>query len=61
MGAEVIELERHFNNQRGSTARTLFPYDLPDFESAMSEYYDERGWSDDGTVPEPSGVASVDD
>ncbi|MFQ3295319.1 MAG: aldehyde:ferredoxin oxidoreductase, partial [Natrialbaceae archaeon] len=27
------------------------PYDLPNFEAALDEYYAERGWHEDGTVP----------
>ncbi|PSP75687.1 aldehyde ferredoxin oxidoreductase [Halobacteriales archaeon QS_1_68_20] len=53
IGARVVELERHFNNQRGmDRADDSLPYDLPDFESALAEYYEIRGWNDDGTVPE---------
>ncbi|WP_458208303.1 aldehyde ferredoxin oxidoreductase family protein [Haladaptatus sp. NG-SE-30] len=62
MGATVVELERHFNNQRGFDREDdTLPYDLPEFEIALSEYYEERGWNDDGTVPDSSGTASADD
>ncbi|WP_266078885.1 aldehyde ferredoxin oxidoreductase family protein [Haladaptatus caseinilyticus] len=62
MGATVVELERHFNNRRGFDREDdTLPYDLPEFEDALSEYYVERGWNDDGTVPENSGVVSADD
>ncbi|WP_458189412.1 aldehyde ferredoxin oxidoreductase family protein [Haladaptatus sp. NG-WS-4] len=67
MGATVVELERHFNNQRGFDREDdTLPYDLPEFESALSEYYEVRGWNDDGTVPEgnvagDSGAVSADD
>jgi aldehyde:ferredoxin oxidoreductase len=61
MGAEIVELERHFNNERGfDRSDDTLPYDLPDFEAALSEYYEERGWNDDGTVAD-SGVVSADD
>ncbi len=53
VGARIVTLERHFNNQRGfdrSDDETL-PYDLPDFQQALDEYYDARGW-DDGVVPD---------
>ncbi|RQH02617.1 aldehyde ferredoxin oxidoreductase C-terminal domain-containing protein [Natrarchaeobius oligotrophus] len=52
VGSRVVELERHFNNQRGFDGEDDWvPYDLPDLESSLQEYYDERGWNDDGTVP----------
>lgn len=52
VGARTVTLERHFNNQRGFDADDdRLPYDLPDLEAAIREYYDERGWDDDGTVP----------
>ncbi|UPV75399.1 aldehyde ferredoxin oxidoreductase [Halorussus limi] len=67
IGGRVVELERHFNNQRG-VARDAdrLPYDLPNFESALDEYYEVRGWNDDGTVPQSrisggSDAASADD
>ncbi|WP_254546861.1 aldehyde ferredoxin oxidoreductase family protein [Halomarina pelagica] len=53
MGARVVEMERHFNNKRGmDRADDVLPYDLPDFESALDEYYELRGWNLDGTVPD---------
>ncbi|USZ68416.1 aldehyde ferredoxin oxidoreductase [Halorussus salilacus] len=53
VGARTVELERHFNNQRGfDRSDDTLPYDLPDFEDALSKYYQVRGWNDDGTVPE---------
>ena len=51
VGARTVELERHFNNERGMDreADTL-PYDIPGMEEAVEEYYDLRGWNPDGTV-----------
>lgn len=61
VGSRVVELEREFNNQRGfdRTDDTL-PYveQLDGFDEALSEYYEIRGWNDDGTV---SGAVSADD
>ncbi|MFW5903253.1 MAG: aldehyde ferredoxin oxidoreductase family protein [Halolamina sp.] len=52
VGERVVTLERHFNNERGfDRGDDRLPYDLPDFEAALDEYYAERGWNDDGTVP----------
>ena len=52
IGSRVIELERHFNNQRGIDGEEdRLPYELPDLESSIREYYELRGWNDDGTVP----------
>jgi aldehyde:ferredoxin oxidoreductase len=53
VGARVVELERHFNNRRGfDRSDDDLPYELPSFESALDDYYDARGWNEDGTVPE---------
>jgi aldehyde:ferredoxin oxidoreductase len=65
VGARIVELERHFNNKRGmDRSADALPYELPDFEEALSEYYAARGWNDDGTVPDAQvsgSVASADD
>ena len=58
VGDEVVTLERHFNNQRGfDRGDDVLPYELPGFEEALSAYYDERGWNDDGTVPDTAVAA----
>jgi len=52
VGSKVVELERHFNNHRGiDRDDDTLPYDLPGFEAALDEYYAQRGWNEDGTVP----------
>ncbi|ELZ06389.1 aldehyde ferredoxin oxidoreductase [Natrialba chahannaoensis JCM 10990] len=52
VGAETVALERHFNNQRGFDREDdSLPYDIPEFEQGLDEYYKERGWNEDGTVP----------
>ena len=53
VGRRTVILERHFNNQRGfdRAEDQGLPYDLPDFEQALDEYYDQRGW-EDGVVPD---------
>ncbi|MFB6171421.1 MAG: aldehyde ferredoxin oxidoreductase C-terminal domain-containing protein [Haloarculaceae archaeon] len=66
VGARVVELERYFNNQRGFDRADDddLPYDLPDLSAALSEYYEARGWNDDGTVPDANvsqGLAPADD
>ena len=59
VGAETVIRERHFNNRRGfDRGDDGLPYDLPDLDAAIEEYYDARGWNDDGTVPEKA-VKSV--
>ncbi|WP_144926197.1 aldehyde ferredoxin oxidoreductase family protein [Halorubrum salsamenti] len=55
VGGRIVTLERHFNNQRGfDRGDDRLPYEdeLPGFEAALDDYYDARGWDDDGTVPE---------
>jgi aldehyde:ferredoxin oxidoreductase len=53
VGNGVVERERHFNNKRGKThADDALPYELPDLDSSVQEYYAERDWTDDGTVPD---------
>jgi aldehyde:ferredoxin oxidoreductase len=54
VGAKVITLERHFNNQRGMdrTDDDNLPYELDGLNEALDEYYDQRGWDADGTVPD---------
>lgn len=55
VGSRIVELERHFNNQRGMDAEDDWvPYELPDLEASIQEYYEMRGWNPDGTVPETS-------
>jgi aldehyde:ferredoxin oxidoreductase len=53
VGGRVVELERHFNNQRGfDRSDDDLPYELPDFETALDAYYETRGWTDEGIVPD---------
>ncbi|WP_435098181.1 aldehyde ferredoxin oxidoreductase family protein [Halorubrum sp. N11] len=52
VGSKVVDLERHFNNRRGVDREDdTLPYSLPDFEAALDEYYERRGWTNEGTVP----------
>ncbi|WP_430505719.1 aldehyde ferredoxin oxidoreductase family protein [Haloparvum sp. PAK95] len=52
VGARTVTLERHFNNQRGFDREDdRLPYSIPDFQQALDEYYDIRGWQD-GVVPD---------
>jgi aldehyde:ferredoxin oxidoreductase len=53
VGARVVELERHFNNQRGfDRSDDDLPYELPDFDAALDAYYETRGWTEEGVVPD---------
>jgi aldehyde:ferredoxin oxidoreductase len=67
VGARVVDLERHFNNQRGfGRAEDRVPYELPGFDAALDDYYAARGWTDDGVVPDErvggaGGAAPADD
>jgi len=61
IGGEIVSLERHFNNQRGfDRDDDTLPYEIPDFEQGLDEYYDERGWNDDGTVPDAALEGNTD-
>ncbi|CCQ35770.1 aldehyde ferredoxin oxidoreductase [Natronomonas moolapensis 8.8.11] len=52
VGARTVTLERHFNNRRGfDRGDDALPYDIPDLERGLEEYYEARGWID-GVVPE---------
>jgi len=66
VGDRVVELERHFNNRRGFDRAddADLPYDLEGLDDELSNYYDLRGWNDDGTVPQGDvggTAASADD
>jgi len=55
VGDRIVELERHFNNRRGfDRGDDTLPYadQLDGFDDALDEYYDSRGWTTDGVVPE---------
>ncbi len=55
VGARAIERERHFNNKRGKDVENdRLPYEIPDLAEAVQEYYEARGWNDDGTIPDSS-------
>jgi aldehyde:ferredoxin oxidoreductase len=67
VGGRIVELERHFNNQRGfdRSDDADLPYELEGLDAELSNYYERRGWNDDGTVPDGavggSGAAPADD
>ncbi len=53
MGSRIIELERHFNNQRGfDRSDDTLPYEIDGLDDALDEYYAYRGWTADGIVPD---------
>ena len=54
VGSRIVELERHFNNQRGfDRSDDTLPYadQLDGLEDALDEYYEARGWTSNGEVP----------
>ncbi|SEO93039.1 aldehyde:ferredoxin oxidoreductase [Halogranum amylolyticum] len=60
VGGRVVTLERAFNNARGfDRSDDTLPYEISGFEDALSEYYEIRGWNDDGTVPADTDVTSA--
>jgi aldehyde:ferredoxin oxidoreductase len=53
VGNRIVTLERHFNNQRGfDRTQDTLPYEIDGLENAIEEYYQLRGWNQDGTVPD---------
>jgi len=54
VGARIVELERHFHNERGKDRADdeALPYDIEGLEDELTNYYDLRGWNEDGTVPD---------
>ncbi|MFB6205573.1 MAG: aldehyde ferredoxin oxidoreductase C-terminal domain-containing protein [Haloglomus sp.] len=54
VGSRIVELERHFNSKRGfdRSDDDALPYELEDLDEELSNYYDLRGWNEDGTVPD---------
>jgi aldehyde:ferredoxin oxidoreductase len=54
VGGRIVELERHFNNARGMDRADdeALPYELEGLAEELSNYYELRGWNDDGTVPD---------
>jgi aldehyde:ferredoxin oxidoreductase len=65
VGSRIVELERHFHNRRGKGRAddNDLPYDLEGLEEELSNYYELRGWNEDGTVPEEniSGASAAGD
>ncbi|MFO7927623.1 MAG: aldehyde ferredoxin oxidoreductase family protein [Halobacteriota archaeon] len=52
VGARTVTLERHFNNRRGfDDSDDVLPYEVPELDRGIEEYYELRGW-DDGVVPD---------
>jgi aldehyde:ferredoxin oxidoreductase len=53
VGRRIVDLERHFNNQRGfDRADDTLPYEIEGMDDALDEYYTYRGWTADGVVPD---------
>ena len=68
VGSRIVELERHFNNKRGFDRADddALPYEIEGLSNELSNYYDLRGWNEDGTVPDANvgasdGAAPADD
>jgi aldehyde:ferredoxin oxidoreductase len=53
LGAQVVDMERGFNNKRGfDIGHDVLPdrVRVPGLENELQEYYRQRGWSPDGKV-----------
>jgi aldehyde:ferredoxin oxidoreductase len=68
VGSRIVELERHFNSKRGFDRADDddLPYELEGLDAELSNYYELRGWNEDGTVPDTnvsgsSGATPADD
>ncbi|WP_418282099.1 aldehyde ferredoxin oxidoreductase C-terminal domain-containing protein [Halorubrum sp. DTA98] len=62
IGAKTVERERHFNNRRGKDVDDDgLPYEIPDLDAAIQEYYDARDLREDGTIPSERIDAVADD
>lgn len=66
VGGTVVELERAFNNHRGfdRDADDDLPYELEGFNDGLDRYYEVRGWTEDGIVPDAAvggSAATADD
>ena len=60
LGSRIVELERHFNNQRGFDREDdTVPYEIEGLEAGIDRYYELRGWNQDGTVPEDKVAAHL--
>ncbi|WP_135822179.1 aldehyde ferredoxin oxidoreductase family protein [Halostella litorea] len=60
VGGRIVDLERAFNNERGyDRGEDALPYEIEGLEAALDEYYEHRGWTDDGVVPEDQRPASA--
>lgn len=61
IGARTVARERHFNNRRGTDGNADgLPYaeEVPDLDASIAEYYEARGWNDDGTIP-PNALDTI--
>ena len=53
VGGRVVDLERHFNNQRGfDRDDDRLPYEIDGLDAALDDYYEHRGWTPSGIVPD---------
>lgn len=53
VGGRIVSLERLFNNRRGfDTSNDQLPFTIDGIKAELQQYYEQRNWESDGTIPD---------